>query len=110
MDGKQTLLAIALAAIGASLCCVDPLLVVTLGIGGAWIATLTQLDPARPVFVALALVLMALARVVCVCRAEVDYGKRQPSVIFDDARVSVDQLARATYESGYPSSIKGGDR
>lgn len=61
MDSKQTLLASALAAIGASLCCVAPLLLVTLGIGGAWIATLTQLDPARPVFVALALGLLALA-------------------------------------------------
>lgn len=61
MDTKQTLWASALAAIGASLCCVAPLMLVTLGIGGAWIATLTQLEPARPVFVALALGLLALA-------------------------------------------------
>ena len=61
MDTKQTLFASALAAIGASLCCVAPLALVTLGIGGAWMATLTRLEPARPVFVALALGLLALA-------------------------------------------------
>ena len=61
MDTKQTLFASALAAIGASLCCVAPLALVTLGIGGAWMATLTRLEPARPVFVVLALGLLALA-------------------------------------------------
>ena len=61
MDTRQTLLASALAAIGASLCCVAPLVLVTLGIGGAWLATLTRLEPARPVFVVLALGLLALA-------------------------------------------------
>ena len=61
MDTRQTLWASALAAIGASLCCVVPLVFVTLGIGGAWMATLTRLEPARPVFVVLALGLLALA-------------------------------------------------
>jgi len=61
MDTKQALWASALAAIGASLCCVVPLLLVTLGIGGAWLAMLTRLEPARPVFVALTLGLLALA-------------------------------------------------
>ena len=61
MDTKPTLWASALAAIGASLCCVAPLVLVTLGIGGAWVATLTRLEPARPLFVALALGLLALA-------------------------------------------------
>lgn len=61
MDTKQTLWASALAAIGASLCCVAPLVLVTLGIGGAWMATLTQLEPVRPVFVVLTLGLLVLA-------------------------------------------------
>lgn len=52
----------------------------------------------------------ALTRVDGVSHAEVDYGKRQASVTFDDARVSVDQLLHATSEAGYPSSIKGGER
>lgn len=61
MDTKQTLWASTLAAIGASLCCVAPLVLVTLGIGGAWMATLTQLEPVRPVFVVLTLGLLVLA-------------------------------------------------
>jgi mercuric ion transport protein len=61
MDTRQTLWASALAAIGASLCCVAPLVLVILGIGGAWIATLTRLEPARPYFVVLTLGSLALA-------------------------------------------------
>ena len=61
MDNKLTLWASALAAIGASLCCVAPLVLVTLGLGGAWLATLTQFEPVRPFFVVLTLGLLALA-------------------------------------------------
>jgi mercuric ion transport protein len=61
MNTKPALWASVLAAIGASLCCVAPLVLVTLGIGGAWVATLTRFEPARPFFVALALGLLALA-------------------------------------------------
>lgn len=61
MDTKQTLWASAAAAVGASLCCVAPLVLVTLGVGGAWLATLTRFEPARPVFIALTLGLLALA-------------------------------------------------
>lgn len=50
-----------LAAIGASICCVVPLVLVLLGISGAWISTLTALDPWRPWFSAAALVALALA-------------------------------------------------
>ena len=38
------------AAIGASVCCVVPLVLVLLGISGAWIANLTALDAWRPWF------------------------------------------------------------
>ena len=61
MNAKQTLWASALSAVGASLCCVAPLVLVTLGIGGAWVAALTELEPLRPVFVVLALGLLGLA-------------------------------------------------
>jgi len=61
MDTKPTLWASALAAIGASLCCVAPLGLVSLGFGGAWLATLTQLEPLRPFFIVLTLGLLALA-------------------------------------------------
>jgi mercuric ion transport protein len=51
----------ALAGIGASVCCVGPLLLLSLGIGGAWISRLTALEPIRPVFIVLAFVFLGLA-------------------------------------------------
>lgn len=59
--GRKTLAAGALAAIGASLCCVAPLVLLGLGISGAWIGTLTALEPARPVFVVATLAFLGLA-------------------------------------------------
>jgi mercuric ion transport protein len=50
-----------LAGIGASACCVGPLLLVSLGIGGAWIIHLTALEPFRPVFIMLTVVFLGLA-------------------------------------------------
>ncbi|MFQ5660891.1 MAG: mercuric transporter MerT family protein [Gammaproteobacteria bacterium] len=47
-----------LAAIGASVCCVGPLLLLTLGIGGTWVSTLTAMEPARPVFIIATLVIL----------------------------------------------------
>lgn len=50
-----------LAAVGASICCVVPLVLVLLGISGAWIANLTALDPWRPWFTGATLLCLALA-------------------------------------------------
>jgi len=44
-----------LAAIGASACCVGPLLLLSLGIGGAWMSTLTSMEAVRPFFIILTL-------------------------------------------------------
>lgn len=55
------LLGAALAAIGASVCCVVPLVLVLLGISGAWIANLTALDVWRPWFSAGTLLCLAWA-------------------------------------------------
>lgn len=44
-----------LAAIGASSCCLFPLIFFALGISGAWIGNLTALAPYQPFFVAAAL-------------------------------------------------------
>jgi len=44
-----------LSAIGASACCAGPLVLVALGLGGAWVSGLRALEPFYPVFVALAL-------------------------------------------------------
>jgi len=49
-----------LAAVGASACCVGPFLLLSLGIGGAWISTLTALEPARPFFIILTLIFVGL--------------------------------------------------
>ncbi|NOV31949.1 hypothetical protein DDY07_19815 [Methylomonas sp. ZR1] len=49
-----------LAAVGASACCVGPFLLLSLGIGGAWISTLTALEPARPFFMILTLIFIGL--------------------------------------------------
>lgn len=58
---KGSLVAGVLAAIGASVCCVGPLVLLTLGIGGAWIAHLTALEPLRPWFIAATLLFVGLA-------------------------------------------------
>lgn len=51
----------AAGALGASLCCVVPLVLVSVGISGAWIASLTALEPYRPWFATLALAALAFA-------------------------------------------------
>jgi len=50
-----------LAAIGASICCVGPLVLLGLGISGAWIGTLSAFEPYRPVLIGVTLVFLALA-------------------------------------------------
>jgi mercuric ion transport protein len=50
-----------LAAIGASVCCVGPLVLLGLGVSGAWIANLTALEPLRPILIGVTLVFLALA-------------------------------------------------
>lgn len=44
-----------LGALAASSCCLLPLALFGLGIGGAWIGNLTALAPYQPIFVAIAL-------------------------------------------------------
>jgi mercuric ion transport protein len=50
-----------LAAILASTCCLGPLILVALGLSGAWIGNLTRLEPYRPFFIAGALVALFFA-------------------------------------------------
>ena len=50
-----------IAAILASACCLGPLVLVSLGLSGAWIGNLTALEPFRPVFVGAALVALFFA-------------------------------------------------
>lgn len=56
-NGRGTLVAGGLAAILASTCCLGPLVLVALGVSGAWIGNLTVLEPYRLLFVGAALVI-----------------------------------------------------
>jgi mercuric ion transport protein len=49
-----------LGAILASSCCIAPLLLLSLGISGAWIGNLTALEPYKWVFIAIAVVFLGL--------------------------------------------------
>lgn len=60
-NGKGTLIAGVMTAAGASVCCVAPLVLLALGISGAWISTLTALEPLRPVFIGLTLLFLGLS-------------------------------------------------
>ena len=59
--GRGALFAGGLAAILASTCCLGPLILVALGISGAWIGNLTALEPYRPFFIAAALIALFFA-------------------------------------------------
>ena len=58
---KGSLVAGVIAAIGASTCCVGPLVLLSLGIGGTWVASLTAMAPYRPVFIGLTLLFLGLS-------------------------------------------------
>ena len=53
--GSGALFVGGLAAILASTCCLGPLVLVALGVSGAWIGNLTRLEPYRRVFYRLVL-------------------------------------------------------
>src|SRR5438552_19013117 len=61
LNARGSLVAGVLAAIGASVCCVGPLVLLALGIGGAWIGNLTTFEPYRPLFIGLTLLFVGLA-------------------------------------------------
>ncbi len=60
-SGGGVLLAGGLAAILASTCCLGPLVLITIGVSGAWIGNLTVLEPYQPIFVGVALIALLLA-------------------------------------------------
>lgn len=49
------------AALLAGACCVVPLVLVSVGLGGAWLANLQLLEPYRPAFIGIALVALGFA-------------------------------------------------
>jgi len=58
---RKGLVGATLAAIAASVCCVGPLVLVGLGLGGAWIGTLTALEPFRPYLIGLTAIFLGYA-------------------------------------------------
>lgn len=61
LSPRLSLTAGVLAAIGASVCCVGPILLLALGVSGAWIGSLTSFEPYRPYFIVATLAFFALA-------------------------------------------------
>lgn len=61
LNEKTSLWAGVLAAIGASVCCVGPLVLLALGISGAWVSNLTAMEPYRPFFIGLTLLFLGLS-------------------------------------------------
>jgi mercuric ion transport protein len=57
---NRSLFVAALAAIGASACCIGPLLLLSLGISGAWIGTLTAMEPYSAYFSVATLLILAM--------------------------------------------------
>ena len=58
---KSFLVAGVIAALAASICCIGPILLWSLGIGGAWISSLVLFEPYRPIFIVLTLLFLGLA-------------------------------------------------
>lgn len=58
---RNVLLTGGVAAFLASTCCLGPLVLITLGVSGAWIGNLTALEPYRPAFILVAVVALFFA-------------------------------------------------
>jgi mercuric ion transport protein len=50
-----------IAAFLSTVCCIVPLLLLTLGIGGAWMSNLTALEPYKPFFIIIACLFLWIA-------------------------------------------------
>ncbi len=75
---KENLLAAggALGAVLSSSCCVVPLALASVGVGGAWVGTLTALAPYQPIFLAVTIVCLGAGFWMV-------YGRRQAACAAD---------------------------
>jgi mercuric ion transport protein len=85
---RRALYAGGLAALLASTCCLGPLVLLMLGVGGAWIGNLTALEPYRPLFIGIAVVALAFA-----------YRRVFRSLSCADGSVCTAPPVRATYKA-----------
>lgn len=60
-SGSNILATAGLAAVLASACCLGPLILVSIGMSGAWLANFQVLEPYRPAFLTVALVSLFFA-------------------------------------------------
>lgn len=60
-SGRFALIGGVIAAVAASLCCIGPLVLVMLGVGGAWVGNLAILEPFRPWFLGAAIIALFFA-------------------------------------------------
>lgn len=60
-SGRGALVAGGVAALLASTCCLGPLVLVAVGVSGAWIGNLSALEPYRPLFLGAALIALFFA-------------------------------------------------
>jgi mercuric ion transport protein len=58
---RTLLIAGTITAVAASACCLVPLILLALGIGGAWLSFLSILEPYRPLFIGATLLLLSFA-------------------------------------------------
>lgn len=81
-----------LGAILASSCCIVPLVLFTLGVGGAWIGSLTALSPCQPIFVTVTLGFLATGYWLV-------YRKRKPANVDRSAcaRPASDRLVKVAF-------------
>ena len=86
--GRGALFVGGLAAILASTCCLGPLVLLVLGISGAWIANLTALEPYRPIFIGVAAVALFFAY----------HHVSRPAVACQPGEVCAIPEVRATYK------------
>ncbi len=60
-DSKRGIAGAIIAAIAASVCCVGPLVLLALGVSGAWVGSLTALEPFRPYFMGVTFIFLGYA-------------------------------------------------
>ncbi|MEK6748946.1 MAG: mercuric transporter MerT family protein [Pseudomonadota bacterium] len=58
---RGSLIGSVVAGLTASACCAGPFVLLTLGVSGSWIANLSKLEAVRPLFIGIAVVLLAIS-------------------------------------------------